>query len=254
MQSWGVIDTKPTFLQYSSAGVGEAHAMFPGGNDSFTKILLHFDGTNASTIFTDSNFGGQAHTWTPNGSAQLTTATVKFGTAAGLFNTISTNEFISTPDSSDFTVSSGAFTVDFWFNRTSGDGVNRFLFGQRVTTPVNTSIEGLLSGGNVVQAAISSDGVNFTVVTGVTTITASGWHHYAVVRTSDILRLFLDGVQEGGDVAFTGSVFDSSSSFQVGGITGLLANGFVGSIDELRLSVGIARWTSNFTPPAIAYF
>src|SRR5262245_59897088 len=37
------------------------------GNDSFTKVMLHFNGTDASTTITDSNAGGSAHTWTAAG-------------------------------------------------------------------------------------------------------------------------------------------------------------------------------------------
>jgi hypothetical protein len=68
------------------AGLQGYTAALAAGNDSFTKILLHMDGANTSTTFTDSNSGGSAHTWTAAGNAQISTATYKFGGASGLFD------------------------------------------------------------------------------------------------------------------------------------------------------------------------
>jgi hypothetical protein len=87
------------------------------GNDSFTKILLHMDGANGGTTFTDANVGGSAHTWTAN-SATTSTGTLKFGTASE--NCGAGVGWIDTPDSADFTLGSGDFTIDFWFNRQGG--------------------------------------------------------------------------------------------------------------------------------------
>src|SRR5262245_47256258 len=56
------------------------------GNDTYTKVLLHFNGTDASTTITDDNSGGSAHTWTAAGNAQIDTADYKFGAASGLFD------------------------------------------------------------------------------------------------------------------------------------------------------------------------
>jgi hypothetical protein len=224
-----------------------------GGNDGSTKILLHMDGTDASTTFTDSNVGGSAHTWTAAGNAQIDTGITKFGTAAGLFD--GTGDFITTPDSTDFTLGTGAFTVDFWFNRASGDGTNRFVAGQADSGAANAtrSFHILLTTGNVISAAVFESTVS-TTVNGTTTFTATGWHHVAFVRTGNTLKLFIDGTQEGGDVAFTGTVNNSANAFGVGCLGELTTLTWNGSLDEFRLSVGVARWTSNFTPPTVAYF
>src|SRR5262245_3032440 len=49
------------------------------GNDASTKVLLSFDGADASTTITDTAAGGAAHTWTAAGNAQIDTAQFKFG-------------------------------------------------------------------------------------------------------------------------------------------------------------------------------
>lgn len=52
---------------------------------SCTKSLLHMNGVDASTTFTDTASGG-THTWTASGNAQIDTAQSKFGGASGLFD------------------------------------------------------------------------------------------------------------------------------------------------------------------------
>jgi hypothetical protein len=74
-----------------------------------------------------------------------------------------------------------------------------------------------------------------------------GWHHLALVRDSSTLRLFVDGVQEG-TAAITGTVNDSTASLVVGNYATFAGASWTGWIDEFRLSVGVARWTADFTP------
>ena len=89
-------------------------------------------------------------------------------------------------------------------------------------------------------------------VFGVTKVTPGLWHHYAVSRSAGIIYLFLDGklemlkgVQDGShcrtDFAYPGL------ELAIGG-TPDGARTFHGWIDELRVSNGVARWTSSFTP------
>jgi hypothetical protein len=216
------------------------------GNDQFTKILLHMDGANAGTTFTDENRGGAAHTWTAHGATTSTTA-FKFGTTseacgAGV-------GYIDTPDSTDYTLGSGAWTVDFWFNVQGGAGATRYMFGQNNAAGTVWSYIGLLTTANVIRINLNSG----TFKDGTTAITTTGWHHYAAVRTGNIVKLFLDGVQEGGDLAFAVGVTDSADTFSIGRGGAFATAPFNGFIDEFRLSVGVARWTANFTPPVRQY-
>ena len=108
------------------------------------------------------------------------------------------------------------------------------------------------SAGNTVQGSVFVSSTA-TTVTSSSTFTATGWHHVAFVRTGNILRLFIDGTQEGGDVAFSGTVNDSTNAFGVACLGELTTLTWNGSLDEFRLSVGVARWTANFTPPTSPY-
>lgn len=221
-----------------------------GGNDSFTKVLLHFNGSDASTTFTDSNAGGSAHTWTANGDAKLSTTSPKFGSAAGLFD--GTGDWIDTPDHADFTLGSGEFTIDFWLKcSTSGQ---MYICGQ-VNAAAGTSsqsFEIVKLSGDTMRAGVYVS-TTLSSCTSTTTFTDGVWHHIAFVRTGNTLRLFVDGTQEGGDTAFSGTVNNATDTFSIarnGAYTGTPYNG---RIDEFRFSVGVARWTAKFSPPVSPY-
>ncbi len=224
------------------------------GNDAFTKILLHMDGTDGATTFTDSNAGSSAHTWTAAGNAQIDTAQSKFGGASALFD--GTGDWITTPDSADFTLGSGDWTCDFWFNCTAAGGTFENICGQVNSANDSTtrSFSIARSSTNVMLASLRVGGANRNV-TGATQFTNAvntGWHHLALVRTGGNVLMFIDGVQDATQTV-TGSFNDSSNVFAVGQAGEVTANPWTGWVDEFRLSVGIARWTSDFTPPAKAY-
>src|SRR5689334_6463249 len=70
--------------QVSSIGGGKpyfAPLSFPhvDVDDSYTKALLHFNGSDGSTTFTDES----GKTWSVNGDAQIDTAQSEFGGASG---------------------------------------------------------------------------------------------------------------------------------------------------------------------------
>lgn len=221
-----------------------------GGNDSYTKVLLHFNGADASTTITDSNSGGAAHTWTANGNAQIDTAQSKFGGASGLFD--GTGDYVTTPDHADFTLGTSDFTIDFWFKCNAAGGAALFIAGQSDAAATATTISfNIRRTGDVIQASVFAAAVEFAIA-GTTQFTNAvniGWHHCAFVRTGNVLKLFIDGVQEGGDLAFSGSVNNSANALSVGRLGELAGSEWNGWIDEFRLSIGIARWSANFTVP-----
>lgn len=222
------------------------------GNDAFTKILLHFDGADGGTTITDSNFGGSAHTWTANGNANTDTGIVKFGTAALLCD--GTGDYVSTPDHADFTLGSGNWVFDCWFNRAGGDGTRRFLFGQLDSAGaiVSASIYCELNASNQLVARADAGEIS-TGLTSAGTYTATGWRHLAFLRSGGNLYLFVDGAQVA-TAAFSNTINNSTNAFSIGRGGEITTLAWNGSIDEARLSVGTDRgWSGGFTPPTVAY-
>jgi len=216
-------------------------------DDSYTKILLHFNGGDASTTFTDES----GKTWTGYGNAQLDTAYKKFGSASLVLD--GTGDYIDTPDSSDFTLGSGDFTFDCWC-KLNAFGTRRTIFGQTNGTSANHTISLEFTADNIIRCITrDSSNENYTLV-GITAITDSNWHHIALVRNGSDLIVYLDGIQDGKISIGTATIFNTSLVFVVGKY-GTYGGGlyFNGHIDEFRFSKGIARWTSDFTPPSCEY-
>lgn len=223
-----------------------------GGNDTFTKVLLHGDGADASTTITDSNAGGAAHTWTANGNAQVDTAQSKFGGASLLFD--GTGDYVSTPDHANFTLGSGDFTIDLWV-RTTTSGTALNIAGQANSAGLANADSAWSISKSAADKIVFSlvQGTTVTTVTGTTSLAANTWMHIAAVRTGNVLKLFINGTQEGGDIAFTGAVNDSASVMAVGRAGAITTTEWNGWVDEFRVSVGTARWTAAFTAPTTAY-
>lgn len=221
------------------------------GNDSNAVSLLHFDGTNGSTTFTDSAVGGAGHAWTAHGSAQLSTSSPKFGTAAGLF-AAATSDYIDTPDSTDFAFGSGDFTIDCQI-KTSDSGSQMYICGQASSAATNSSqsFQLVRLSGNTIKGSVFS-GTTETSITSTSTFTDGAWHHIAFARTGNTLKLFVDGTQEGSDTAFSSSINDSTQPLAVGRNGAFNSSYWNGSIDEFRIS-NVARWTANFTAPTVPY-
>lgn len=227
-----------------------------GGIDAFTVLMLHCDGADAATTFTDSSTGGVAspHTVTGVGNAQIDTAQSKFGGASLLLD--GTGDNLTSVDSSDWFFQSADFTIDLWvrYNAlptgTAALFLNQFqdasnvwgFFVQDSAGTYRLSLNTTMSAAN--QGSFHAN---------ITTPTTGVWYHYAVERTGTTTNFYVDGVKQT-------TVIDSAWASPAN-ITGNLTIGeqnasfyHNGWLDEIRLSKGVARYGgSNFTPPTEAY-
>lgn len=215
----------------------------PSGGDPFgtsVALLLHCDGTNGSTTFTDSS--PSPKTVTASGNAQVTTTNPKFGTGAMLLD--GSFDFATVPSSTDFNFGTGDFTIEFWLNWSSISGFQTVLERNYISTGGFAIQSGngtgrlifYLSGSVIAQESVSA--------------VINTWYFYAITRSGTTVRIYRNGVQSGSG---TSSVNITSSAIL--GIGGRSANGlncFNGRIDDLRITAGIARYTSNFIPPTAA--
>ncbi|MEI7426123.1 MAG: LamG domain-containing protein [Candidatus Moraniibacteriota bacterium] len=223
-----------------------------GGNDQYTKLLLHADGANDSTSFTDSSMSyANRKTVTRYGDAKISTAQSEFGGSSAYFD--GTGDYLSVPDSDDWNFGSGDFTIDFWAKPNVyhlNDGIaNNFVYEQGTSNADQFAI--LFSNGKFRVSGYS--GSSYCEVLGSSDVLSGGiWKHYAVVKTGGMAYLYVNGVFDTSGVCgivpnFVTSAYVSTRWNQYA------ENHWNGYIDELRISKGIARWTSNFTPPTRAY-
>lgn len=217
-----------------------------GGIDEYTKTMLHFNGTDASTTFTDVI----GRTWTAYGNAQLDTAQKVFGTASLLLD--GTGDYIDTPDSEDFNVGSGNFTIS-WRNKLNSTGSFYRVCGQSTSSGVLTEISMRIQIGNTGTLTFSvASGGTFYTATSTGTLDTN-WHHIECCRDGNTLRIFIDGNADGTADVTGITVNNSAGKFAIGRLGELDIYYFNGWIDEFKFDKGIARHTSNFTPPTSEY-
>lgn len=216
------------------------------GLDAYTVLLLHCDGADASTVFTDDSVS--AHVMTANGNAQIDTAQKKFGTASGLFDSTSTSDCLSTPDSDDWDFGAGDFTIDLWIRPLSAID-NADIISQRqgaIYCPFT-----ILKLANTYVIYASSSGTSWDIALGTSlgTAVAGTWTHLAITRNGNNWYCFNNGTLTASWVSAL-SFMPSAEVLNIGGFGGFWFNGH---IDEIRLSKGIARWITDFTPPTEPY-
>lgn len=112
-----------------------------------------------------------------------------------------------------------------------------------------------LFNGNLVFRT-STDGLNGTVVNKLQwpwSPELDVWYHIAVSRTAGVLRMFIDGVQVGINVADSDTYFAAFTRPCIGAavvVTDSVADtGWLGWQDAFRLTIGASRYTTNFSPP-----
>jgi hypothetical protein len=221
------------------------------GPDGYTKLLLHMDGSQASQTFTDSS--PQAYTVTSNGGASIDTSRSEFGGASGKF-VANSHQYLSTPDSTDWAFGTADFTIDFWirFNSLPGVGSAHTFWGQFQNLNNYIWLRFGNDGAQYLQFYVQSGGSNTIAAYCRPTISTNTWYHFAVVRSGSNFYMFVNGISQsmnGG--SNSNAVPDIVSSAYIGQING--GYYFDGWLDEFRVSNGIARWTSNFTPPTAPY-
>ena len=236
--------TKPTLGNLRAAGTTVGDVYFPQ-----TKLLLPFDGANAAT--TTSDLSNRNGTVSFNGNASLSTAQSKFGGSSMYFD--GTGDYLRVIDTYwNSALSSGDFTMECWA---------RFNVDQYIALMSNRG------GSNGFAVVRSNSGASsgqiylyFRVGTWVymnyyggtrTTVTENVWYHIAFTRSGNTWRLFLNGTVEDTLTSSSNMTNGSSGSLDVGQAYG--SGRMAGWIDDLRITVGVARYTSNFTPPTTAH-
>ena len=212
------------------------------GNDGYTKLLLHCDGVNGGTTFTDSS--ASAHTVSPIGNAQTDTAIKKLGTASCKLD--GTGDWLSIPSSTDFAFGTDDFTIDFWININTIIADNRLFWFSNDTAERWENFAMEWTSGNTFYIQVAESG-NWRTWSG--SLTADTWHHLALVRSGNTFYLFKDGTSLGTQTD-TGTIVAAPCRF---GQQDDAATPLDGNLDEIRISKGIARWTSNFTPDTSPY-
>lgn len=167
--------------------------------------------------------------------------TKKYGSGSVFFDGTTDSLILSTTPDYDF---SGDFTVELWANF-STLSTNRILLDrwasgnaggwQLYWRGTGTSLTFFVNATIIIQDAST------------TRITTGTWYHIALARSGSTVRLFVDGTSVGSNTFTTSLTSTLPLNIGVQGSTN--TNYFNGYMDDIRITKGVARYTTTFTPP-----
>ena len=242
--------TPPT-LPLTTSGATSA-ACYPSTtnvNTSFAAASTSFllNGTNSNIVDQSAmNLLGTI------GQAQVSTAQSKFGGSSMLFD--GTGDYLQMPPSDLLaTWFNSDYTIEYWvypnaFASSANGGSNVYSQSDPASTSEYFSFGPRASG---VVVWYYYNGAVQIVTSG--TISTGVWTHLAWTyqKASNTMRIFINGVlNTTTTISGTPSISTTANPILVGASTTV---GFNGYIDDLRVTTGIARYTSTFTPPTSAF-
>jgi hypothetical protein len=177
------------------------------------------------------------------GDAKVSTAQYKYGTGSMYFD--GTGDYLKVPDNLNLRMESGSFTIEFWWYPVSIASYQT-LFDKGYTGAGALLFQtGNGDGRTIIYAGGSS------ILTSNTAVSTNTWTHIALVRNGSTLTLYQNGNSVGSNTNSTN--FSNTSIMGIGGNhSGATFYGMNGYLDDLRVTKGYARYTSNFTAPAYA--
>lgn len=213
---------------------------------SNVSLLLHCDGPNGSTTFTDSS--SSTKTATRYGGAIISTAQSKFG-GASLFCD-GAGDQITFANTSSLQFGSGDFTLEFWIRTNKASQPNGFprVFAKGLYQAAGAwNLTYIKSSGELVFDFYTSGATALGISCG--TITDDTWSHVAICRSGTEVKTFLDGVTQASGTNSTN--LNATDVLSVCGTSNISGSGTTYAyIDDVRITKGVARYSANFTPPS----
>lgn len=224
---------------------------------SSVVLLMHADGTNGGTTFTDSSSLAHSLTVSPAGP---TTSTTKILTGTASHRGAAAGN-IALPTSTAWQFGTGDFTIE-WFGYAGNTGVLFAWCPQSTSAPFGFSLQ--LNGSSTGYIIYDKWATNYRTFSGGSE-NAGDWTHYSLNRVSGAWVGTMNGAvlsqaNAAGDgvpatrdftvnVGRMGSVYKDSD---LGG-SGLSGPGGNGFIDEYRITKGVARYTGAHSIPGIPF-
>jgi hypothetical protein len=231
-----IYDTAQTTVTIPSA---------PITTDANTIFLLKFDkagiydGTTKNVLETA-------------GDAKINTSVKKYGTGSLAFD--GTGDYLLMSSNPTNLLSTGDFTIECWVNVTTqasypaifSNGnwaANKWALHTNHPTQSNKFSFWVYNMNNGAAMLVSS-----------TTVSTGTWYHVAVVRDGSSLKMYVNGTLESSATSSTsldGNVLTNFYLSYDGTNSGAFLNGY---LDDVRITKGVARYTTNFTAPEKTFF
>jgi len=224
------------------------HSDLSTGNDGYTSLLIHGTGSDGSILIQD--YSPQTKSVSIVGNTNISTAQSKLGNGSICFD--GSGDSITVADNVDFSLGSLDFTIDCWVYLTTLDQNQVFWSSVYTDGAFSFSFNHATSGKQGLNIGCWSTGwvLVFYIYQGNKTgWTVNSWNHVAVVRSGNIITLYLNGV-----AVANGSCSSAIPAYNQHSIGSVISEQYLnGYMQEFRFSKGIARWVDNFTPNSLPY-
>jgi len=182
------------------------------------------------------------------GDCKLTNTQAKFGNTSLRFDTTSASDYLQAVHTQPLiSTFEEDITIEFWFYGTTT--TNAGLFQVFLNSSNYFSID-RLSGGSV-RTLLKKSGADVVSISSSSgALTTNNWDHIAVVVSSGVMTLYINGESVGSDSSFT------SFSLMNGGLKMKLGNTSVGNAEGFMDQFRITRkavYTEDFNPPESAF-
>ena len=225
-------------LQLEATGTLGNYTPTPANFSTAPAVLLNF--ANASVI--DST-GSNNLVTVSNAQAS---GVGKFGSGGVSFNNAS-NDYLLLPYNGNMYFGTSNFTIECWWKSTNTEANYATIIGQGFTgSPVaGTWAFKVSSSSSVVEFTYGS---GLTNIDGTSSVNDGAWHHIAAVRNNSTITIFVDGnLQTVASIAASQVIGISTVNVYIG-YESRDASYLNGTVDDLRVTNGVARYTTNFTP------
>lgn len=175
------------------------------------------------------------------GNTKLSTVIKKYNSSSMYFD--GTGDYLVgySPTINLYALGTGNFTIETWFYVASTTN-QCFVDFRTSTTAADGFFFGLASNGYIQVYA------NANIIYTAVSLSINTWYHVALVRSAGTMAVYINGTSvatTANSTNFTNGIYRVGSSIDA-------AQNLNGYLDDLRITKGIARYTSNFTAPTTA--
>ena len=212
--------------------------------NSSVVLLLHMTGTNGSTSLPDSS--SIKRSTIAYGNAAISTTQSKWGGGSGAFD--GSGDYILLPNDGGLNnFGTWDYTIEAWVRTTDNTREGVIISCASSWTSSTAYNLEIRSTGDLRYYA--GNNAPIQIISGAGAISNNTWYHVAVSRVSGTTKLFINGVSVG--TPHTGSVsIGNSSQPKIGIFAPDNSAGWNGYINDMRITNGIGRYSSNFPSPA----